>query len=97
MPETQGPVAEGYLGRVIHDAKQIGELGPASTWAFVSIMMVAYLWKLTNQQKKADDKWQDIRTQQAIAEDKLADALQKMADEVGKLRIVVDERLPRRR
>lgn len=87
---------ETYIGQIIHDAKQLGALDPATIWAFVSIALVAYVFFENRRRYKSNDAWQEIRLQEAKADTVMAGAVQKMAGELAELKVIVSERIPRR-
>lgn len=81
---------------LIHYARELGALDPTSIWALVCVVLVGYIWYLTRQTRRSGERWQKIRSEEAVSDMKMADALQKLADNYQRLSVIVDERIPRR-
>lgn len=107
--DIQGPVTKdqaqhGFktIAKAVESAQEIGRLDPASTWAFIALVLMAYIAWDKKQKMKADVVWQDIRLKgieaasaQATATARVADETEKNSDDLRALRIIIDERLPK--
>jgi hypothetical protein len=84
---------ESAFGQTIDQILKIGiKFGELPKDALLSLLV---LWLGWDKYKK-DNETQELRTSQAIAENKTADALAKMVDELEEFRIIISERLPHR-
>lgn len=90
------PSGFGVVKKAVESANDLSTLGVTAVWALMFMLLVAWsVWREKRAQTMAE-KWTDIRTEEAKADMLMAQAIQQIAQEVARLKIVVDERLPRR-
>lgn len=86
----------GVVRKAVQSANDLSSLGVTAVWALMFMLLGAWsVWREKRAQAMAD-KWSDIRTEEAKADMLMAQAIQQIAQEVARLKIIVDERLPRR-
>lgn len=83
------------VGKAVSAAKDLGDLPSAAIWALLCIILLYYTWNRDQYNRKVDKEWQDIRLKDAEADTVMAQAVGKMADEMARLRTIIDERIPR--
>lgn len=81
----------------------LGALPAAAIWSLTTIVLGLVIYDDKKKKSKSDEAWQSIRLEQAKAEGGMAEAIKAIADvsrqhadEIRALRIIIDERLPRR-
>lgn len=84
------------VDKAVVSADHMGTLPPAAIWAFFCLVLMVILWHVLRNHREYDRTWQSIRTTDSAADLKMADAVTKMADELSQLKVIVDERIPRR-
>lgn len=89
MPDgVFGPVNKG-----IDVANQIAHLEPATIFVMIIGGLLAYIIYMIKQSKASDKEWQLIRKEEAIADSKMADSNQKMAEKISMIEVILAERL----
>lgn len=96
MDAVQGPPNVGYLGRLISDAKELGALDASTIWALVSMALSFYVYRSEKSKKDVVDSWQNIRIEEAKADLVMAQAVERLTNEVAQMKIIISERIPRR-
>lgn len=71
-----------WIGRLINSAEKLGALPVAAVWAFVAISEALYIFMDARAQHKARELSQKIRLRDAESDILMAQALDKIADEV---------------
>ncbi len=82
---------------IFESADRLGALNPASIWALVALAMGWHIYNTGKQSKKNMEEWQKIRISDAQSDYILAQAVQKMADEMAQIKTIMNERLPSRK
>lgn len=83
------------VGKAVSAAKDLGDLPSAAVWALLCLILLYYTWNRDQYNRKVDKEWQIIRLKDAEADAAMAQAVGKLADEVAKNNIILEERVPR--
>lgn len=70
----------------VKSAQVLGELPPASIWAFVAIVEAVYIFNDKRNQTRLSDKAWNARIKEAQADTLMATALEKVCAEVREIR-----------
>lgn len=89
----------GYLPihKAVENAVELGALPSSAIWALVCMALVVYIWKSSNYKRIADAKLLEMRIKDAESDSAMAASVLKLADEITKMRVIIDERVPRGR
>src|SRR5262245_61618392 len=90
--------------KVLNDgANNFGELKATAIWALFTTVLGLIIAYDKHEAHKKDVAWQKIRTDDAVSDSKMAEALHMLAEDNQKrtaklteLTLIIDERLPRR-
>lgn len=86
-------VVFGPVNKTIDVANQFAHLEPAAIYVIVAGGLLAYVIYMVKQSKASDKEWQLIRKEEAIADSKMADSMQKMAEKISMIEVILAERL----
>lgn len=75
--------------KVVESAKEIGGLDGNTLLAFICLILFAYIVYLIKQGRTSDKAWQDIRLREAVADQKLADAVGSLSKDVCEMKIIL--------
>ena len=89
--------------RVLTDwAKELGGMEASAIWALVTVGLYVRMRASDRHHEEYDKVWQEIRTKEAVADSRMADAMMRMSEtierhcqETGQIRIILEERIPR--
>lgn len=91
MPSTS--VVFGPVNKSIEVANDLAHMDPAAIWALVAMGLLTYVVYMIKQGKASDKEWQAIRKEEAIADSKMADSNQRMAEKISMIEVILAERL----
>lgn len=90
------------LDKILDSANKAGALQASAIWALVAIGLYWKNYQADKHYERYNEEWAKIRTQEAIADSKAADALAELAKQVARLndevkcnRTLIDERIPK--
>lgn len=90
------------LDQVLDSANKAGALQASAIWALVAIGLYWKNYRTDKHHERYNEEWAKIRTQEAVADSKAADALVELAkqvtrgnEEISKMRTLIDERIPK--
>lgn len=81
--DREGTIADAlnpfqYGNRAVRLADRAGQLNASSVWALFCIVLLGWtIWREKNS-RKSESQWLDVRTQDAIADSKMIDAIAAM-------------------
>lgn len=74
------------LDQFIGGAERLGALGVSAVWAFFVVILIAYIaWDLKAKKEAAELAWQ-ARIKESEADGMVANAIEKLADQIKELR-----------
>jgi len=98
--ESQGLA---LVDQAIHSARRAGRLESSSVWAFITMVLIGYIWWKEKSQRKIEERRQSVRLEDAKSDILQANALHDLSKQVERqasilenLSTIIDERLPRR-
>lgn len=81
MPEVE---VYGPVNKIVNSSNAFGSMSPAAIWALVALSLAGYIYWLVKQDKA-------LRSSAIEANAKVADALNKLAQEIAILRVVIQD------
>jgi uncharacterized protein HemX len=67
--------AFGPVTKAVASAQELAALGPTAIWALLCLSLIVYtVWKQKNE-KKSEEGWMKIRTDEIVVDSKQADAM----------------------
>lgn len=91
-----GPPAYDTVVSVVESAKLMASMEPVAIWAFMDLLLIAYLVFITRQHRQYDKKIEEMRNKEASADMAVAEGLREVGIQLSQLKVIVDERIPRR-
>ncbi len=91
-----GPPAYDTVIRVVESAKFMATMEPVAIWACMFLISVGYIVYMTRQHRQYDKKVEEMRKADADAEIESGKAMVRLATEIAQLKVILDERIPRR-
>lgn len=85
---------EDTIQQIIKGAEGIGALSATAVWALFSIYFIWRDSEKEKQSKSTSSEWLKIRSEEARADIVMSQAVQKMAEEISAIKIILSERLP---
>lgn len=71
---------------IIQNAEKLGQLSATAIWAFFTLLLVFYIyWDMRAKKTSSDQAW-SARIDEAKADSAIANAMEKLADQVKELR-----------
>lgn len=77
------------VDKAVNSAKELGHLDPATIWALICMGLVVYIVYMLKQNQKSDKQWQDVRVTEARADADAAAAMNRLADKIGQLQLIL--------
>lgn len=82
----------GVLEKFIGSAERLGVLSSSSVWAFFCLVLLAYIFVDSRYKRKASEQAWNARLEEANADHLMAQAVEKMAEQIRELRYSLNGR-----
>lgn len=79
-----------FIAGIIANAEKLGTLSAAGIWAFFTLMLIIYIaWDMKAKKQASEQAW-EARIKDADSDNSIANAVEKMADQIKELRYKIE-------
>lgn len=81
------------VDKLTHSANGLGMMTPAAIWAFVALILMAYVWWSKKRELESNKEWQKIRNDQIASETSQTEVLKQVVNELVNMKMLITKYL----